>query len=1101
MIKDEIVSPPSKRHRAEWLSLDDFVEPITAAGGSMQLVCACINSSSEEQLAQKLSAFFEKMSDVSYSRKDVMLQDTDDELRFRLVDLGFNSHTTTKGPPRLVNCLSMLDNIYCSGFSTQLEPLRVWNNPKTMQLDSFWLSHVKGHLRATTALAMAIIIMDNYLDAAAATRAGGGTLIESLRVVRVRQEKIQPDIMAVAFQNAIISHRGSTRKTLDVLEWIEKLEIIRTATGQAADDVLGVWNKSCPQNARVVGNKQLCCLNILKKLDAPSRTLLLAHASTVGGKSFSDDAFTSKLIYPGYKPRLVTSKWIRWQSITHHSFLLMLKHLMHEQTVSGIAVSKAGIEKASKIAALVACLTEDVIEQNDPLPRSIIESTFVAAFIDNDPNLVLALEEAVQNQAKDYDPMQLPVLSEAVLDWRKSAPSTQNGATPLTMKVNAGELEEHEFKLWRLKVVRDVEQIDAWCRLVKDRKATQFYKKAQHNVVRAAECQAAALSLLDNHHRNCMVFLQKPDDEHAILKTIAACKLHAVKTQVLSSGDSVHTFVFLNWAAMSLFQSKVVKVQHSLMAQIVRQDGGENAMGLVLMPTHCNAKGKLHEAISKATAILASHGVFIDKSLAFHFDSFSDSTHSVRPALMPANLVLQDDEAKQFKTAMMKQAMKVPVVCLGEQVRNKDLIRREDPDADALPPSVIGEEDPGHSFSIAEKHIQIGPSACTKILSAFFNDFSAFETRYALMVVDLSVHVCDMVKAVLNGGGTDRPIFYVGLCTDDEHMAFVKGEIVHFVKTKLLTDDGFTIPGFTIPPKEMPQDDFSMPEPVLHVLAFNELKDAFKFKDADVAKWKGGIFQHEFEQLEAALKKSDALSELALTPGGVKHEAPGGVKHVIENGIPTDDMFIDAGSIQTQILHDVALSQKKGLVLKVCANHEIYLVNHGDSDSSITNGSIVVGYGKGKWGDATEPGAIKYELTSSSDSVMFNGKLATLGQLVQQKLLTHAADEARCCYFTMNPEDGNGVFDLIRKSDIFYIVHAVEIKREEGVPKAIQSNAGSLIPPEHWNTTFTKFMWCVNWATKKGLRPNRPQVTWVGPDTTIPSGKGLRLAPEHFPSV
>ena len=143
----------------------------------MQLVCACINSSSEDKLAQRLSDFFEPMSDVSYSRKDVMLQDTDDELRFRLVDLGFNSHTTTKAPPRLVNCLGMLDNIYCSGCVTQLEPLRVWNNPKTMQLDSFWLSHVKGHLRATTALAMAIIIMDNYLDAAAATRAGGGTLI------------------------------------------------------------------------------------------------------------------------------------------------------------------------------------------------------------------------------------------------------------------------------------------------------------------------------------------------------------------------------------------------------------------------------------------------------------------------------------------------------------------------------------------------------------------------------------------------------------------------------------------------------------------------------------------------------------------------------------------------------------------------------------------------------------------------------------------------------------------------------------------------------------------------------------------------------------
>ena len=44
---------------------------------------------------------------------------------------------------------------------------------------------------------------------------GGGGLLESLRVIRVRVAIVAPDLMAVAFKNVLLAHRGSIRQTHD----------------------------------------------------------------------------------------------------------------------------------------------------------------------------------------------------------------------------------------------------------------------------------------------------------------------------------------------------------------------------------------------------------------------------------------------------------------------------------------------------------------------------------------------------------------------------------------------------------------------------------------------------------------------------------------------------------------------------------------------------------------------------------------------------------------------------------------------------------------------------------------------------------------------
>ena len=116
---------------------------------------------------------------------------------------------------------------------------------------------------------------------------------------------------------------------------------------------------------------------------------------------------------------------------------------------------------------------------------------------------------------------------------------------------------------------------------------------------------------------------------------------------------------------------------------------------------------------------------------------------------------------------------------------------------------------------------------------------------------------------------------------------------------------------------------------------------------------------------------------------------------------------------------------------------------------------------------------------------------------MSKRRLTSEADEARCCYHELidNPsENDEAGFDLRQTQAIFYVVSDVPVRREgTALPKATQATAGSLIPPEHWNTTFMKILWLMKWIPKRGLQPLRPQVTWTGPETAIRASKALRL--------
>ena len=1033
-----------------------------------------------------------------------------------------------------------------------------------MQLDSFWMSFVKGHARACTALAMAVIIMDHFPDAAAFDAAGGGNILESLKIIRVRVAIVNQDLMAVAVKNALLAHRGSIRQAHDVLAWIQKLEKVSAATGQNPEDVLLKWNAQCPSDAKVGGNKRLCCMNILKGLDAKCRGLLIDHFSNFGAKgAFTDDAFVSKKILPGYKPRMSTPRWTRLLTVSHDSFLLMLRHVIskHESAADNarFKVVKQKMERTSEMASLVMGIADDVMDMHPTLPRADIENTFIDGFIKNDPNLLMALESALtgaqQHGDKSFDVMSLPVLSDLILEWRQKLVLDDTEQAPvLRMKVGATELEEHEFKLWELRVMHDVDLFVSWCKVMKDRDTQMYYKKIQHNNFRAAECRGAAHSLFDPTHMNYCVTLIPRTDERSFLVAVAKVKDHLAKKLLIEATD-VFTLCFVNWTAMSLFNAKMTMLQHGALASLVVA-ADANSLGLALMPTHSYRRGQLHNSISQAQSTIANHGLNIDRSVCFHYSRPSDARNE-RPLLIMGSVVLPNAHLEK-DNKFVKCIAKHPVICIGEQLRAKDLVILDDPNLDALPQSIEVNDSP----STMEKHNQLGYHACGKILSACVDDIFSGDVRCAVLLVDLSVHVGDMIKAVANAGFS-RPLMCVGLCDSPEHADFVQSEITHFLKTKLLTEDGFKIPGFTVPPKDAPMDAIYVPTPELTALGWHD--NTIMIKESDRKKW--GLhcsFQAQFNELATTLEQANAHCKPAFQHNNVdtavKQESvePPHKKLKTDKGadsLPESLTFIDAASIDTAILHDLTLHSQypcgkarpssNSLVLKICANHDLYLVNAAktaaevkqdndnkgttitdkDNDKGVTDedkdkantvtikhGSMLVGYHKGKWqtdcsGDAKE---IRYAVQHSSDGVIYNGHLTTVGKLVSQKRLTAASDDARCCYHDIfdDPTDEDKAAFLLRPTaTVFYVVADVPVKHEdqrrspqhvppkEIMPLACQAHAGSLISPEHWNTDFTKVHWIVKWQPKKGLQPIRPQVTWTGLDAAIPPSKGLLLTP------
>ena len=222
------------------------------------------------------------------------------------------------------------------------------------------------------------------------------------------------------------------------------------------------------------------------------------------------------------------------------------------------------------------------------------------------------------------------------------------------------------------------------------------------------------------------------------------------------------------------------------------------------------------------------------------------------------------------------------------------------------------------------------------------------------------MHVGDMLKAFASGA-LARPMACVGLCGSSESLDFAKTEAIHFLKSRLLTDNTFMIPGFNMPPATAPSDGITVPAPTLNALAWSGQHIQIHEQDEEKCGHHES-FENEFNVLKNAMLCANGLAKTVVSDAPIKNE--GGAD--VGDDPPSKKLrlsialsFIDAATIQTDILSDLPLLTVNGvrkdsninLILRICANSILYLVNAGTQhkDDTSTQGSLLADLGKGKW--------------------------------------------------------------------------------------------------------------------------------------------------------
>ena len=135
--------------------------------------------------------------------------------------------------------------------------------------------------------------------------------------------------------------------------------------------------------------------------------------------AFTDDAFNVKKTLPGFEPKLSHPRLVKWLTITHALFEIILRHLIkrHEALHNPEKVAEQNMKRAAELAAIVVGITDSLLEAYVGLPRNNLNCAVSDACVAGDPNLLMALEAAIMEQAVNFDVLELPIVGDLVRTW------------------------------------------------------------------------------------------------------------------------------------------------------------------------------------------------------------------------------------------------------------------------------------------------------------------------------------------------------------------------------------------------------------------------------------------------------------------------------------------------------------------------------------------------------------------------------------------------------------------------------------------------------------------------------------------------------------
>lgn len=171
--------------------------------------------------------------------------------------------------------------------------------------------------------------------------------------------------------------------------------------------------------------------------------------------------------------------------------------------------------------------------------------------------------------------------------------------------------------------------------------------------------------------------------------------------------------------------------------------------------------------------------------------------------------------------------LKKPLVEEAMLTQTRDLISIEDVSREALPSTTYLET----YVNPPEKHQQIGVDASRKLLRGFLQGLeSPTGARCAVLIVDLSIHTCDVLKAalmdsILSTAGMST--YYLGFAAGEDKLEWAGQHMEDWLANGFL-DGSIALPkSVSLPPESLPQEviEKTPPQPHLNVLTWcNKVK-------------------------------------------------------------------------------------------------------------------------------------------------------------------------------------------------------------------------------------------------------------------------------------
>ena len=181
------------------------------------------------------------------------------------------------------------------------------------------------------------------------------------------------------------------------------------------------------------------------------------------------------------------------------------------------------------------------------------------------------------------------------------------------------------------------------------------------------------------------------------------------------------------------------------------------------------------------------------------------------------------------------------------------------------------------------------------------------------------------------------------------------------------------------------------------------------------------------------------------------------------------------------------------IMIRVSTDRSWLLVNVSQNVVALPAGTVLAGFGpgtfkhvprlaEGKLGPADVEKHILFDMKNANTHVLHNGKLTTLGEIVNAVQGNRAATDI--CYHSQKPAPSEDPkhFELERKHEVYYCPASktnAQVEESGDDPTNLElkgsSSLASLVPLSTCKFEHCSIMWAVKWATK-GLMPIKPQV-------------------------